>query len=184
VLTVARLTDKQKRTSDLIRAVAQLPEEWSLDIVGTGPHRRMLEALAVDLSIETRVRFHGFVGRAQVRDFLRRCGVYAMPSANEAVALAALEAMACGAPVVLSQIRAFQQLVADHVNGRLVPVGDVGALAEAILEAWECCDSFGSAAVETVRARYNTHVLYLELAASLRDLLRQDRLMEVQVRTA
>jgi glycosyltransferase involved in cell wall biosynthesis len=184
VLTVARLTDKQKRTSDLIRAVAQLPEEWSLDIVGTGPHRRMLEALAVDLNIETRVRFHGFVGRAQVRDFLRRCGVYAMPSANEAVALAALEAMACGAPVVLSQIRAFQQLVSDHVNGRLVPVGDVGALAEGILEAWECCDSFGSAAVETVRARYNTHVLYLELAESLRGLLRQDRLMEVQVRTA
>jgi glycosyltransferase involved in cell wall biosynthesis len=41
-----------------------------------------------------------------VREFLRRCGVYAMPSANEAVALAVLEAMACGAAVVLSQIRA------------------------------------------------------------------------------
>jgi glycosyltransferase involved in cell wall biosynthesis len=184
VLTVARLTNKQKRTSDLIRAVAQLSEEWSLDIVGTGPHRRMLEELAADLKIESRVRFHGFVSRAQVRDFFRRCGVYAMPSANEAVALAALEAMACGAPVVLSQIRAFQQLVSDHVNGRLVPVGDVDGLAEGILNAWECRDRFGSAAVETVRANYNIRVLHSELAESLRGLLRQDRLLEMQVRTA
>jgi glycosyltransferase involved in cell wall biosynthesis len=107
-----------------------------------------------------------------------------MPSANEAVALAALEAMACGAPVVLSQIRAFQQLVSDRVNGRLVPVGDVDGLAEGILNAWECCDRFGLAAVETVRANYNIRVLHSELAESLRGLLRQDRVLEMQVRTA
>lgn len=184
VLTVTRLTDKQKRTSDLIRAVAQLPEEWSLDVVGTGPHRQMLEKLAVDLKIDSRVRFHGFVSRAQVRDFLRRCGVYAMPSANEAVALAALEAMACGASVVLSQIRAFEQLVTDGVNGRLVPVGDVDRLANGILNAWESRDTFGAAAVETVRTRYNTRALYLELAESLRGLIRQDGLIGMHVRTA
>lgn len=184
VLTVARLTNKQKRTSDLIRAVAQLPEEWRLDIVGTGPHRRMLEELAVDLNIQSRVRFHGFASRAQICEFLRRCGVYAMPSANEAIALAALEAMACGAPVVLSQIRAFEQLITDGVNGRLVPVGDVGRLADGILNAWERRDTFGPAAVETVRTRHNTRVLHLELAESLRGLLRQGNLIEMQVRTA
>ena len=184
VLTVTRLTNRQKRTSDLIRALAKLPEEWSLDIVGTGPHRRMLEVLAAALNIESRVRFHGFVSRAKVRDFLRRCGVYAMPSANEAVALAALEAMACGASVVLSRICAFEQLVTNGVNGHLVPVGDVDRLADSILSAWECRDTLGPAAVETVRKRYNTHVLYLELAESLRGLLRQDGLVGMQVRTA
>jgi glycosyltransferase involved in cell wall biosynthesis len=172
VLTVTRLTNKQKRTSDLIRAVAQLPEEWSLDIVGTGPDRRMMEKLAADLNIEARVRFHGFVGRAEVREFLRRCGVYAMPSANEAVALAALEAMACGASVVLSRIRAFEQLITDGVNGHLVPVGDVKRLAAGILSAWERRGMFGPAAAETVKARYNTRVLYSDLAESLRGLLR------------
>jgi glycosyltransferase involved in cell wall biosynthesis len=174
VLTVTRLTNKQKRTGDLIRAVAQLPEEWSLDIVGTGPDRQMLEKLAADLSIGSRVRFHGFVSRGDVREFLRRCGVYAMPSANEAVALAALEAMACGASVVLSRIRSFEQLVADGVNGRLVPVGDVKCLATGILDAWEHRDTFGPAAVETVQTRYNTCVLYSELAESLRGVLRQN----------
>jgi glycosyltransferase involved in cell wall biosynthesis len=168
VLTVTRLTNKQKRTSDLIRAMAELPGEWTLDIVGTGPDQGMLERLAADLNLSSRIRFHGFVGRAEVRDFFRRCGVYAMPSANEAVALAALEAMACGAAVVLSQIRAFEQLVSDGVNGCLVAVGDVKGLAAGIMNAWDHRESLGQTASATVRARYDKHVLYSELAESLR----------------
>jgi glycosyltransferase involved in cell wall biosynthesis len=182
VLTVTRLTNKQKRTSDLIRAVARLPEEWSLDIVGTGPDRQMLETLAADLNLSSRVRFHGFVSRDRVRDFLRLCGVYAMPSANEAVALAALEAMACGTSVVLSRIRAFEQLVTDGVNGCLVPVGHAERLAAGILSAWENRGTFGPAAAEKVRAHYDTRILYSELAESLRGLLRQDSLIEIQAR--
>lgn len=173
VLTVTRLTNKQKRTSDLIQAMAQLPEEWTLDIVGTGPDKRMLERLAADLNLSSRIRFHGFVGRVEVRDFLRRCGVYAMPSANEAVALAVLEAMACGAAVVLSRIRAFEQLVVDGINGRLVPVGDVKGLAAAITNAWKDREPLGRAASDTVRTHYNTRVLYSQLAESLRTARRR-----------
>jgi glycosyltransferase involved in cell wall biosynthesis len=169
VLTVTRLTNKQKRTSDLIRAMAKLPEEWTLDIVGTGPSRQMLEKLAADLGLSSRVRFHGFVGRAGVRDFLHRCGVYAMPSFNEGVALAALEAMACGAAVVFTRIRGFEGLVIDGQNGRLIPVGDVKGLAAAIIDAWEHRDSLGKAACETVRTNFNERLLYADLAKSLRD---------------
>jgi glycosyltransferase involved in cell wall biosynthesis len=168
VLTVARLTNRQKRTSDLIRAMAELSEDWTLDIVGTGPHRRMLERLAADRKVSNRVKFHGFLNRGEVRNLLRRCGVYAMPSAHEAVALAALEAMGCGAPVVLSQIPAFEALVTDGVNGRLVPVGDVKSLAAAILDAWENREALGRAAADTVRTRFNTSILYSQLAQSLR----------------
>jgi glycosyltransferase involved in cell wall biosynthesis len=172
VLTVTRLTNKQKRTSDLVRAMAELPEEWTLDIVGTGPDKGMLERLAADLELSSRVRFHGFVGRAEVRDFFRRCGVYAMPSYNEGIALAAIEAMACGAAVVFTRIRGFETLVTDGVNGRLVPVGDVKGLATAIIDAWENRDSLGRAASETVRTRYSTRVLYPQLAESLRGAVR------------
>jgi len=168
VLTVSRLTNKQKRTSDLIRAMAELPKEWTLDIVGTGPDKHMLERLAADLNLSSRIRFHGFLGRAEVRGFLRRCGVYAMPSANEAVALAVLEAMACGAAVVLSRIRAFEQLIVDGINGRLVPVGDIKGLAAGITNAWEHREELGRAAYDTVQGSYNTGVLYSQLADSLR----------------
>ena len=168
VLTVARLTDKQKRTSDLIRAMAKLPEEWTLDIVGTGPDKAMLEALAIEIGVAGRVRFHGFQSRAGVRDFLRRCGVYAMPSSNEAVCIALLEAMGCGASVVCTKIRAFEPLIEDGANGRLVPVGDVDTLAAGIQDAWQFRSTRGEAAVDTVAERYDTRVLYRRLADSLR----------------
>lgn len=168
ILTVARLTNKQKRTSDIIKALGLLPEEWSLDIVGAGPDLELLTRCAADAGVSARVRFHGFVDRTTVRDFLQTCGVYAMPSANEAVAVAALEAMGCGTAVVLSRIRAFERLVEDGVNGRLVPVGNPEALAAAILNAWENKEAFGAAAVETVRQHFNTRVLYSKLAESLR----------------
>jgi glycosyltransferase involved in cell wall biosynthesis len=171
VLTVARLTDKHKRTSDLIRAMAELPEEWTLDIVGAGPDRDMLERLVSDLGLSSRVTFHGFTDRATVRDLLRRCGVYAMPSSHEAVALAALEAMACGAAVVLSRIPTFEALVTDGLEGRLVAIGDVQGLSAAIVDAWNRREALGAAAFEKVRTRYNTRVLYSELAESLRACL-------------
>ena len=171
VLTVTRLTNKQKRTTDLIQAMAELPQEWTLDIVGTGPDRPMMERLAADLKLSSRVRFHGFIGRVAVRDFFRRCGVYAMPSDNEGFAVAALEAMACGSPVVFSRIRAFEQLITEGKDGLLVPVGDVKGLAAAILNAWEHRELLGQAAADTVRTRYNSRVLYsllAEFAAGLR----------------
>ena len=171
ILTVTRLTNKQKRTSDLIRALAKLPEDWRLDIVGTGPDKPMLEKLAGDLNLLSRIKFHGFVSRAEVRNFLRQCGVYAMPSYNEAVALAALEAMACGTAVVLSRIRAFEELVVDGENGRLVAVGDVEGLAAAILDAWNRRGQLGQAAADKVRTHYDTRVLYARLTHSLRDVV-------------
>ena len=168
ILTVARLTNRQKRTSDLIEALALLPEDWTLDVVGTGPDLGKLQACAARAGVSSRIRFHGFVSRTTVRDLLRTCGVYAMPSSNEAVAIAALEAMGCGAAVVLSRIRAFEVLVQDDLNGMLVDVGDRAALAKAILHAWSSRERLGAAAVETVRQRFDTDSLYRDLAQSLR----------------
>ena len=168
ILTVARLTNRQKRTSDLLHSLAALPDEWTLDIVGTGPDLALLQRMTTQLNIQRRVVFHGFLGRARISEMLKQCGVYAMPSANEAVAIAALEAMGSGAAVVLSRIRAFESLVEHGVNGLLVPVGDAKAIAAAILEAWERRDILGKAAAETVRQRFDTRLLYRELANSLR----------------
>ncbi|HEX8324149.1 MAG TPA: glycosyltransferase family 4 protein [Tepidisphaeraceae bacterium] len=168
VLTVARLTNKQKRTSDLIRAMTSLSADWTLEIVGTGPDQTMLSELATELGVADRVKFHGFQGRTEVLDFMRRCGVYAMPSANEAVCIAVLEAMGCGAAVVATRIRAFEPLIEDGVSGRLVPVGEPAALAAAIEDAWQRRDTMGRAAVDTVRTRYDAQTLYRRLARSMR----------------
>lgn len=172
ILTVARLTDKQKRTSDLIRAMRYLPSDWVLEVIGTGPDRRLLEMLAERLGVERRVRFLGFRSRSEVRYAMQSCGVYAMPSANEAMCLAVLEAMSCGAAVVASRIRTFEALVIDDCNGRLFPVGDVRALAEAIAAAWVARSRLGAAALEAVSSRFNSRQLYLQLAQSMRSMMK------------
>ena len=168
IVTVARLTDKQKRTSDLIRAMKLLPVDWTLDIIGRGPDLQMLESLAKETGVDSRVRFHGFKNRDEIRLYLRHCGVYAMPSDNEAVCLALLEAMGCGAAVAASRIRAFQSIITDNVNGKLFPVADVPALAAAIETAWERRDAFGRAAVAAVSEGFNAEILYGKLARSMR----------------
>ncbi len=175
LLTVARLSNRQKRTSDIIRALAKLPSDWSLDIAGTGPAEPMLRRLAKRLGVADRVRFLGFVSRDQVRSLLRSCGVYIMPSANEAICLAVLEAMACGASVVLTRIRAFEAIVTDGVDGRLVPVGDVSAIVAAIEDAWVPRERFGLAARQTVTERFDVDVLYRNLAISLMGVVDEAR---------
>lgn len=167
ILAVARLINRQKRTSDLIEALGLMDPSWRLDIVGTGPDLEMLRGLAAARGLADRVNFHGFQSRSEVRRMLQTCGVFAMPSANEAVALAALEAMACGCAVVLSRIRSFATLVEDGRNGRLVEVGDTPALARAIDDAWTNRQALGRAARQTVREKYDTKELNKKLAATL-----------------
>jgi glycosyltransferase involved in cell wall biosynthesis len=70
---------------------------------------------------------------------------------HEAVALAVLEAMACGVAVVLSRIRAFGQLTIGGITGRLVSVGGAKALAAGSMNAWEHCEALGWAARDTVQ---------------------------------
>ncbi len=168
ILTVAQLTNKQKRTSDLICALSFLPSEWTLDIVGTGPDYGYLVSLAREKGVTSRVKFHGFRSQTEVRSLVRRCGVFAMPSSNEAICLAMLEAMACGAAVVGSRIRAFESMICDGVDGMLFPVGDVQALVETIEVAWRERDKFGAAAVASITERFNSRMLYMQLAESIR----------------
>jgi glycosyltransferase involved in cell wall biosynthesis len=170
IVTVARLTNKQKRTSDLIKAMKLLAPEWTLDIVGTGPDREMLEALADNIGVGSRVTFHGFKAKPYVRSMIQRCGVYAMPSSNEAMCLAVLEAMSCGAAVVASRIRSFESLITDGVNGRLFSVGDVPALARAIEVAWTQRETLGRVAVASVSEQFNSKTLYQQLAQSMRTI--------------
>jgi glycosyltransferase involved in cell wall biosynthesis len=175
IVTVARLTDKQKRTSDLIRAMTLLDSKWTLDIIGTGPDGEMLKALAAQLNVADRVRFRGFQSKTQIRAVNQQCGVYAMPSSNEGVCLALLEAMGCGAAIVASHIRAFETVIQDGVNGMLFTVGDVPGLARAIEAAWTQRQQLGAAAAEAVSSNFNSRILYRRLAESMRQSIGASR---------
>ena len=169
VLVVARLNDHQKRVSDAVRALAQLPEPWRLDVVGTGPDRDRLEALAAEEGVGARVTFHGFVGgREALRELYRRCGVFAAPSSSEGLPLAVLEAMSCGCAVVTSRIPVFGEMIADGRDGVTVPVGRPDLLAAAIVRAYDEREVLGARARARVEREYDRGVNMRALAALMR----------------
>lgn len=100
MVAVARLT-RQKRIDLALRALALAPADLPpLAIVGAGPEREGLEALARDLGVEGRVRFLGAVPPGEVVALLQHADLALFPAVGEGFGLAAAEAFMAGAPVV------------------------------------------------------------------------------------
>jgi 1,2-diacylglycerol 3-alpha-glucosyltransferase len=122
--------DAEKRLDMLIQALHQLKrQDIHLVIAGKGADRHRLVDLAKQLGIEQQVRFLGFVPEADKVDLLNSADVFAMPSEAELLSIAALEAMACGRPVLAARSKALPELVDEGVNGYLFKPGDVGDVA-------------------------------------------------------
>jgi N-acetyl-alpha-D-glucosaminyl L-malate synthase BshA len=126
-----------KRVGDVVRALAAISKtrEAALVLVGDGPERPAVEALARELGVAERVRFLGLLPR--FADLLARSDLFVLPSATESFGLAALEALACGVPVVASEVGGLPEVVRNRETGLLVPPADPGALAAACLSLLE-----------------------------------------------
>jgi len=123
-----------KGLGQLLRAaqlVIEAPFEAHFLIVGEGSEKRRLWALARELGIGRHVAFPGTV--FDHRPVLAALSVFVAPMAEEGSPMATLEAMACARPVVATSVGSTYQIVQDGQTGRLVPRGDVRALADAIL---------------------------------------------------
>lgn len=168
ILSVGRLTEPQKRFSDLIRTLVLLPE-FSLTLVGAGPDETLLKRAAEEAGVADRVSFTGFVqDRAALRELYRNCGVFVSTSAWEAMALVVLEAMSCGAPVVLTRIPSFEALLSDGSGGQLVEVGNVAGFAQAIRAVHAEADVQGPRARERVLDAYSARRSYDKLSDIMR----------------
>jgi len=132
LLAVARLTP-QKGVDVAVRALAQLPGETVLVVLGEGPERATLESLARELGVERRVFLLGRV--PDVAAWLRRSSALVHPARWEGFGLAVLEAMLAGLPVVASNVSSLPELVVDGETGLLVPPDDPAALASAVATA-------------------------------------------------
>jgi colanic acid/amylovoran biosynthesis glycosyltransferase len=142
LLTIARLVPK-KGVADALRAFARLPERhedpWTFEIVGDGPLRAELEALARELGVAERVEFRGALPRAQVFAALRRCAVFTLASKvapsgdTEGTPVSIIEAATLGRAVVSTKHAGIPEILPREAerDGYLVPEGDVDALARA-----------------------------------------------------
>jgi glycosyltransferase involved in cell wall biosynthesis len=150
LLAVGRLTE-QKDFTTLINAFAIIRQqrECRLMILGEGEQRLMLQQLIMHLQLENDVLLPGFVNNPY--SYMQQADVFVLSSAWEGLVTVLIEAMACGTPVVSTDCPSgSSEILAAGKFGRLVPVGDAKALADAVLLTLD--EPLGS---DVLRARAN-----------------------------
>jgi glycosyltransferase involved in cell wall biosynthesis len=163
LVCVSRLIPR-KGVDDVIRAVAMLPDTELL--IAGGPARarlresedaRRLLALAGRLRVDDRVLLLGTVPRNAVPRLLRSADVVVCTPWYEPFGMVALEAMACGRPVVATAVGGLVDTVAEGVTGLLVPPRQPAVTAHAVRKLLTdpfTMDTFGLAAADRAQARY------------------------------
>lgn len=123
-----------KRVPDVVRVFARVRQQIPsvLVLVGDGPTRQESEEEARRLGVAESVRFLGKMD--VVADLLRSADLFLLPSTSESFGLAALEAMACGVPVVASRVGGLPEVIEHGTTGFLEEQGDVDAMARRCVE--------------------------------------------------
>ena len=132
LVAVGRL-DRQKGLDVAVRALAELRRRHPgtvLAVLGEGPERAALAALAAELGVADALLLPGRVG--DVAAVLWAAELVVHPSRWEGFGLALLEAMLCERPIVASAVSSIPEIVSDGETGLLVPADDAPALAAAV----------------------------------------------------
>ena len=135
VLTVAHL-GKRKGHHEMIEALAHLPDDVSLVLVGgasvSGEDEKQLRDIARQHQVAHRLVFAGKQPHHQVHRFYQAADLTVLASWREGCPNTVLESLACGTPVVATDVGSVNSMIHDGVNGHVVPIRDVKRLSNAI----------------------------------------------------
>jgi glycosyltransferase involved in cell wall biosynthesis len=154
-LTVSRLVP-YKRIDLIVQAFAGMPER-RLVVVGDGPERRKLQALAGD-----NVRFLGFQPRHSVRELMRQARAFVF-AAWEDFGITPVEAQACGTPVIAYQHGGALETVVEGVSGLFFPEASPHSLIAAV-RALEALPALDPAAIRSNALRFSRARFQEEMA--------------------
>ncbi len=152
ILFVGRLVES-KGIGDLLEAVATLEGEQAVHLVGTG-QRDWVRDRAAALGLEDAVVCHGEIPHPELPAYYTAADVFCLPSHRESFGMANVEAMACGLPVVTSDLEGIRSYLANGENGLLAQVRDPQDLAdklEMVLESPALRSRLGERAREDVQ---------------------------------
>jgi N-acetyl-alpha-D-glucosaminyl L-malate synthase BshA len=119
-----------KQVVEIFHRVRETHSDVKLLLVGDGPERVPTERKARELGVYDDIRFLG--KQDPIEEILSIADVFLMPSESETFGLAALEAMACDVPTVVSDVGGLPELVDDGETGYLCPLGDVDAFTDRV----------------------------------------------------
>jgi glycosyltransferase involved in cell wall biosynthesis len=132
LVTVGRLV-RRKGVDELLRILARPGfDAFHLAVIGTGPELPGLQALSQELGLAARIHFLGRVSEETKWQVLKASDAYVSTTMHEGFGLVYLEGMASGLPIVTYDNGGQTDFLADGVTGRLVPVGQIDAMAAAL----------------------------------------------------
>jgi D-inositol-3-phosphate glycosyltransferase len=147
----------------LLAAVALLhehPRPRLLVIGGNGrnaPEYRNLKSLSEDLGIQESVVFPGRIPQERLPAYYSAADLLVVPSSYESFGLVALEALACGTPVVATRVGAMPGILREGINGCLVPDGSPASVALGIRRTLKQCGGFSSERMRASVMQYGWH---------------------------
>lgn len=175
-VAMMRAGDKLASYRVLGAALAKVPGDWRLTVIGDGPARAEVEAALAPVA--DRTVFRGALDAAGLDAAYRDADLLVWPAVNEAFGMALLEAQAAGLPVVAGDGGGVPAIVRHGETGLLTPVGDADAFAaataELVLDA-QRRRSLGAAAATIARRDHALPAAAARIDAALRALVDRDR---------
>lgn len=163
-----------KRVNDVVRVFAAVREKTParLVMVGDGPDRAEAERLCRELEICSDVRFLG--KQTALQEILSASDLFLMPSQNESFGLSALEAMACGVPVLSTSVGGLPELNVHGQTGYISEIGDVDRMARYgidLLRDRKRYERFSRAARERAEAQFSADLIVPQYEEYYRQIL-------------
>lgn len=140
VIGIVKTLEPKYGIEYLIRAIRELEkildketfERIEVRIYGKGYLKESLENLTEKLNIKEKIKFEGFILNSEVPKVINEMDIFVVPSISESFGVAAVEAMACEIPVIVSDADGLKEVVVDNETGFVVPKKDYKAIAEKI----------------------------------------------------
>lgn len=131
LITTSRLVEKNG-VGDIIEALKFLPDNVTLEILGTGPLEENLKLKIKNLKLEDRVKFLGHIDNEKLPQYLSEADIFVRPSLSEGQGISFIEAMASGLPVIATPVGGIPDFLKDGVTGLFCEVNNPESIAKQV----------------------------------------------------
>lgn len=165
---------KRKGYDLLIKAFSEITSQlgsWELIIIGDGSERENLQQMINTFHLDDNIKLLGRKNKQEIISFLCDSDIFVFPSRMENFSVAVLEALSLGLPVVATICGGIRECI-DEENGILVPVDDVGALANGILDIYKKLKNYDCRAIaDECKKRFAPEVIAQQLSSIFEEVV-------------